>query len=238
MQKIIDFLSELQVNNNREWFNAHKSQYLEAKALFDEFTEKLIAGIREFDEQIGALTVKDCTYRIYRDVRFSEDKSPYKIHFGAFICPKGRKSGYSGYYFQIGANDKGYPGGCMLATGNYFCEPKALKILREDISLDDDNLFANALKEACERTPAETARGAKGFVLDYEGALKRVPNGFPADQPYSDWLRLKNFCLVKEPGIDYMIQPNLLERTLADFRTTMPFLHFVNRAIEYAKNEC
>ena len=74
------------------------------KSIFDSFTEQLILGIQSFDSNINNLSVKDCTYRIYRDARFSKDKTPYKTHMGAFISPNGKKSGYSGYYFHIEAS--------------------------------------------------------------------------------------------------------------------------------------
>ena len=104
MKEIIEFLSRLEKNNNREWFHEHKSDYLAAQEKFNGFTEKLIAGIAGFDESVSGLTAKECTYRIYRDTRLSPDKRPYKCHMGAFICPGGKKSGFSGYYFQIGRN--------------------------------------------------------------------------------------------------------------------------------------
>lgn len=225
MKEIRRFLCELAMNNEREWFNANKGWYLECKERFDEFTEQLIAGIREFDPHIGALTPKDCTYRIYRDTRFTNDKTPYKVHFGAYIVPGGKKSGYSGYYFQIGANEKGFPGGNMLAVGDYICEPRVLQILREDIVNDDERQFLNAIEHA------------KGFYVDFDGAYKRVPSGYPADQEYSQYLRLRQFCLMKEPGFKYMEAPRLLERVLADFSLTTPFLNFINRAIAYSKDQ-
>lgn len=223
MKEIIRFLEDLSLHNERSWFNDNKSRYLECKARFDEFAEELIAGIRLFDCSIGALAAKDCTYRIYRDTRFTKDKTPYKTHFGAFVVPQGKKSGFSGYYFQVGANEKGYPGGCMLAVGDYCCELKALKILREDIANDDEGLFLGSIGNA------------RGFCVDFEGARKKVPAGFPADQPCSDYLCLRRFCLVKEPGKEYMLAPDLLERALEDFRCAKPFLDFVNRAVAYAK---
>lgn len=100
MEEIIDFLNKLSANNNREWFNAHKEEYLHCKNLFEKFTIELIEGIRKFDESIGPLTISDCTYRIYRDTRFSLDKTPYKTHFGAFIVPEGKKSGYGATIFM------------------------------------------------------------------------------------------------------------------------------------------
>lgn len=221
----MDFLSQLAANNNREWFNAHKTLYKECQNIFLGHVADIIQGIRLFDDSIGNLPVADCTYRIYRDTRFSNDKTPYKTHFGAFIAPEGKKSGYSGYYFQVGAYDHGYPGGCMLATGNYHLEPKVLKLLREDIDLDTDGVFDSAIT------------AANPFTLDLDDRLKRVPNGYPADHPRADLLRLRNFCLSLDAGRDYFLSDNWKERLLADFERTAPFLHLINRCIDYSREQ-
>ena len=119
MKDIIQFLAALKQNNDRGWFPKHKAEYIAAQGAFNAFVEKLIAGIVSFDDSVSGVNVKDCIYRIYRDTRFSADKSPYKTHIGAFVCPGGRKSGYSGYYFQVGPEESGYPEGNMLATCIY-----------------------------------------------------------------------------------------------------------------------
>lgn len=90
MKDIITFLRELQQNNNREWFMANKPRYTALQIQFNNFVDELIGEISRFDDTVTGLTAKDCTYRIYRDVRFSADKSPYKTHMGAFICPGGK----------------------------------------------------------------------------------------------------------------------------------------------------
>lgn len=225
MEEIIEFLKKLSANNNREWFNAHKDEYLHCKSLFDSFTLELIEGIRHFDDSIGPLTVSDCTYRIYRDTRFSADKTPYKTHFGAFIVPDGKKSGYGGYYFHVGVESTYYQSTCFLAAGDYCCMPSTLKIMREDIVLDEGKELESVLKTA------------KGFVLDNEQTLKRVPSGFPSDKPYSNWLKLKNYCLLKNVDTEYILAPDLLNRVLKDFKATMPFLKLLNRTIKFAKEE-
>ena len=89
MKAIITYLRQLQANNNREWFNAHKDEFMKHQARFHELVEEVIKEISIFDPSISNLSPKDCTYRIYRDVRFSSDKSPYKCHFGAFIAKGG-----------------------------------------------------------------------------------------------------------------------------------------------------
>ena len=227
MKEIITFLQQLSANNNKTWFNAHKEEFLALQAKFHGFVEELIHEISLFDPSIAGLTPKDCTYRIYRDTRFSADKTPYKTHMGAFICPKGKKSGYSGYYFHISTGDIGYPGAHMLATGDYCHSPEALQIIREDIAYGDGD-FAHTLQQA-----------AEGFTLDTDGALKRNPKGFPVDTPYAEYIRLKNFCICKELDSHFFEfeEANLAQRVATLFKTTKPFLDYINRAIAFSKGE-
>ena len=226
MRKVLTFLRNLHDNNNREWFLAHKAEYLEAKRIFEGFALELLDEIRSFDSSIGNLGLNDITYRIYRDVRFSKNKAPYKCHMGVYICPGGKKFGYSGYYFQISASDEGgWESGHMMAAGNYFTEPKVLRVLREDILYGDGN-FREAVSKADPK-----------FKLDFSDSLKKVPNGFPKDTPDSDFFRLKSFCLVNAPTESFVTSKDLAKRVAAMFRTTMPFIRYVNRAIEYVREE-
>ena len=105
MDTILSYLRNLEANNNKSWFDAHKSEYLEARAHFNAIVEKLIEGILAFDPSVKGVGIKESTYRIHKDMRFSRDGLPYKTHFGAFICRGGKKSGYSGYYFHIGTGN-------------------------------------------------------------------------------------------------------------------------------------
>ena len=225
MQDIITFLRELQANNHREWFMANKDRYATLQARFNGFVDELIHEISRFDETVTGLTAKDCTYRIYRDVRFSADKSPYKTHMGAFICPGGKKSCYSGYYFHIGTGGEGYPAAHMLAAGDYCCDPKVLQVLREDIVGGGGDF--DAIVKAARPT----------FELDREGALKRNPKGFEQETLYTDYLRLKAFCLIHTPSDDFVCANNLPQRAANLFQSSQPFLNYINRAIEYVKDE-
>ena len=226
MKEVIAYLNDLSQHNNREWFVANKQRYTEAQARFNAIVEKVIMGIAQFDPSVANLTAKDCTYRIYRDVRFSKDKSPYKTHMGAYICPGGKKSGFSGYYFHVGIGGEGYPAAHMLAAGDYICDPKVLKILREDICYGAGD-FADILNN----------KVSPEFWLDESSALKKVPAGFPADSPYAQYLKLRVFCLCYEPDTDFMTSPDMPKRTAELFKTTYPFLQYINRAIEYTKSE-
>lgn len=224
MKEILNFLRDLERNNNREWFHENKSRYEKVLKKWHAFCEELIMVIGKFDEDIAKLTVKDCTYRIYRDTRFSKDKSPYKTHFGVFLAPGGKKSMHAGYYLHIGTgNGNGYPAAHMLASGNYCYDTKAVKILREDISYGWEEFEGTVL-----------AKAAPGFRIDMDGALKKVPKEFDASAPYADFMRLRSFCLVKDIDDDFITAPDLAERVAEMFRTTKPFNDYVNRAVDFS----
>lgn len=227
MKEILDFLRDLEKNNNREWFNSHKEQYQSVLKNWYAFCESLIAEIGCFDKDIAPLTIKECTYRIYRDTRFSKDKSPYKTHFGVFLAKGGKKSMHAGYYFHIGTgNSSEYPHVHMLASGNYCYDNKAVKILREDISGEWDTFSTSVL-----------AKVNHLFIPDTEGALKRVPKEYDKNAPYADWMRMKSFCLTAKTDDNFILQDNLAQRVAELFKTTQPFIDYINRAVDYVKEE-
>ena len=97
MKAVVEFLRQLHAHNERAWFEAHRAEWLQLQERVRSFAEGLIEGIASFDPSVEGLTAKDCTYRIYRDVRFSRDKSPYKTWQGLYVAPHGKKAGYAGY---------------------------------------------------------------------------------------------------------------------------------------------
>ena len=218
MKRIIEFLNALEENNNKPWFDANKAQYLQAKAVFEDLTQELIEKIGRFDTSVKGLTVRDCTYRIYRDVRFSKDKTPYKTHFGAYVCPGGKKSGLGGYYFHIEGARRQYLSSHLLATGA-VCLPKAsIDSIREDVY---------ALCDEFERVVGK----ARGFSLDRENAMKKCPKGFPKDSKAEEYLKLRDFCLCKPIDEKYLLSPDLVSRLCEEFARTKDFNDFINRAI-------
>lgn len=180
MKEVIDFFRRLHDDNTREWFDAHRAEWTRVKGRFADFTGQLIEGISSFDPTVRGLRPQDCTYRIARDTRFSNDKSPYKTHIGAYIAPKGKKSGFAGYYFHIEPCADSLVGCNLLSAGLYCPEPTVLRSVREEI-LDNGAEIEAAVGKA------------RGFRL-YEGnKLKRIPTGFPADSEYAEMLKLKDF---------------------------------------------
>ena len=227
MKEILNFLRDLENNNNREWFNSNKDQYQKVLKKWNTFCESLITEIGRFDEDIAPLTIKDCTYRIYRDTRFSKDKSPYKTHFGVFLAKGGKKSMHAGYYFHIGTgNSSEYPHAHMLASGNYCYDNMAVKILREDIS-DEWQTFSTSILGQVNRL----------FIPDMEGALKRVPREYDPNAPYADWMRMKSYCLTAKTDDKFLLEDDLTKRVAELFKTTKPFIDYINRAVDYVKEE-
>ena len=219
MKEVIQFLQELSENNEKAWFEANKPRYRAAKERIDALAVELVDVIRQFDDTIGPLKPADCTWRIYRDTRFSADKRPYKTQMGVYVARGGKKSGFSGYYFQVGARESGH----MLAAGNYFCDPPVRKILWEDILYGGGD-FRRILDGLDPR-----------MTLDLSDTYVRTPAGFPADGPDAPYFKLKNFCLVWAPDMKFVTAPKLVDRLAAVFQTTKPFLDYINRAIEYSR---
>lgn len=220
MVEIIDFLSDLEKNNNREWFTAHKEQYKAFDKQLKEFAAKLINGIAAFDPSVAGLTMADCTYRIYRDIRFSLDKSPYKTWSGVFIAPHGKKAGYAGYYIHFESS------GCFLYAGSHCPEPIALRSIREEILDNGDNMIA----------AIETSNG---FTLVTDNSLKRTPKDFPTGHKHDALLRLRDFGIEKPLDTKYLAAgcDALLQKVVEDFRSAAPLVEILNRAIDYAYQE-
>jgi len=126
-ERLLKFLNQLKDNNNRDWFNENKKEFVELKKQFEVYIDQLIPKVKQLDGFNGSLSAKDCIFRIYRDVRFSKNKDPYKTHFGAYLANDGRKSRFAGYYIHI------EPNGSFAGGGVYHPEASVLKELRYEI---------------------------------------------------------------------------------------------------------
>ena len=220
MKELLSFLSELHDNNNREWFEANKPRYREALATHQANVARLIELIASFDPAVEGVSVADSTYRIYRDTRFSKDKTPYKDFLSAFIVRGGKRSGYGGYYLHISPKGHTWGEGSFLAAGNVSPEPCVLKSLREEVE-DSAELMARNIEMS-------------GFTLDTTNTLKRTPRGFSVAAEYEYLLRQREFILSRSLTSEWFLRPDWLERTAELFKRCKPFLDQTNRAIEYA----
>lgn len=177
--KIFPFLRRLSANNNREWFHAHKPEYEEVRAEVNVLAQRLINLVAEFDPRAAALRVEDCTYRIYRDTRFSADKTPYKTHIGIFINPPFGKKGITlGYYFHL------EPGKSFFGAGTIGLPAPVLKAIRQSIYDEIDEF----------REIVESPEFRKYSIEIGFNKLKTAPKGFPKDWEYIDYLRPRDYC--------------------------------------------
>ena len=213
---VLRFLTKIAAHNDREWMAAHRAEYDEARAAFEGLTADLIRALAEVDPAVAPLSVSDCTYRFYRDTRFSPDKSPYKRHMGAYVNPRGKKSPHGGYYLHL------QPGACEIAGGAYCLEPKLLRAVRESV-VDRTDEF---------RAIVEESRFRALFPVIGLDRVKTLPKGFPRDFPWPDYIRCKDYCVGHAVSDAFFDDPAWMDRAVDEFRVMKPFLDFVNDTID------
>ena len=205
------FLDELSQNNEKSWFDQHRSDYETARRAFEQFVDGLIDELRE-SEQLQGLAAKDCVARIYRDVRFSKDKSPYKTNFGALIAPGGWRSGALGYYVGLEPH-----GRSMVAGGLYSPTPEQLDRFRQ--AIDED------------AAAFQRVTGAQEFVEvfgEVEGErLKTAPKGYDRAHPRIALLQLKQVTAIRRFSDQEVLAPGLAGQVLAACRAMKPFLAYL-----------
>lgn len=212
----LEFLKKLKRNNNKEWFHAHRTEYEAALANFTELVGDLIGGITRFDSGLRNLKPKDTLFRIFRDVRFARDKSPYKHNLGANMAPGGRKSKLAGYYIHV------EPGGkSMIAGGMYMPATPELTAVRQKIAARPEE-FRKII----------SAAGFKKRFGELQGeTLKTVPRGFDRDHPDGDLLRYKGYVVWHQISDTEILAKDLVKKALDSYRALYPLNVYLNRAI-------
>lgn len=218
LQKILSFLTELSENNSREWFDENRKKYQEAKELFEHFTELLIYEVGQFDEAVQGLSPKDCTFRIFRDVRFSNDKRPYKTNFGCYIVRGGKKSEYSGYYFHMAPDE------CFVAGGSHMPSGENLKKIRLAI-VDDPEFFKEIIHHKDFVTHFGEIQGEK---------VKTYPRGFDKHFPDLELIKHKQYFSYKPISQEILLSENLVPEIIHSFKVIKPLNDFINDVISNA----
>lgn len=209
---VYEFLLELRENNNREWFQSNKKKYDRAKKDFQLFIDLSIEQIKQIDPDISGVQAKDCVFRIFRDVRFSADKRPYKTNFGAFIAKQGRKSKFGGYYIHVEPEQSFLGGGC------YMPESKVLKAIRTEIYHHSEE-FKSIINKPEFKMHFDELYGEK---------LKTAPRGFPKDFEEISLLNYKNYAVIKPISDDLLTSdqfPFEIENTCKALRPLNQFLN-------------
>ena len=219
-QSTLKFLKSLSKNNSKPWFDAHKDEYLDAKKDFENFVSKIIKETSKFDGDIKDLQVKDCVFRINRDIRFSKNKTPYKTNMGASFDRGGKKSIYAGYYFHAQPGGKSFIGG-----GIWMPMAPELKKIRQEIDYGFDE-FKSIITN-------------KNFVSEYKELestpdikLSNLPRGYDKENPAGEFLKLKSILALKYLPDEDLTSNKLVDKTIKAFNALMPLVKFINKALE------
>ena len=220
LRDLVQFLSELEENNNRAWFVMNKPRYDILRAEFLELVTGLIRDITRFDPAVAACNPKKALFRINRDLRFAKDRPPYKTTFSAAITASGLKKPSQGggpaYYFHINAN-----GHLFTAGGEWRPPADRLREIRQRVVSDP-----NGLKKVLKHKALHETYGD----LQTEDMLARVPKGFDADAPMADYLRLKSYIVWRETSIKRLPPEKLSAKIVEDFSALSPLVKWLRTA--------
>lgn len=210
-----EFLKALALNNNREWFAENKAWYDRARADFESFVGEVIKATAVFDPEISYLEPKKCIFRIYRDTRFSKDKTPYKNHFGAVLSPEDMNKS-SGYYIHI------QPDESFISCGHYMLLPDQLKIVRTGIYEDFDNFQAIINEKRLKKIVGD---------LCQDDQLQRVPPGFDKEHPAAAYMKLKHFYVMKKLPEKELFSNQLTKHVTEVFQIMEPLNKYLNQLL-------
>lgn len=213
----LQFLKELEKNNNKPWFDANKKAYTAAKENIAELSQNVLNGLAKLEPAFGLIQPKDTMFRINRDIRFSADKSPYKTNMGISFNPQGKKAHGTGYYLHI------QPGKSFAAAGIWMPETESLANIRQEI----DYNFKDLHKILQAKTFTKYFR--KG--LSQNETLQRPPKGYEADNPAIDFIKLKSFVVSTDISDDEVTGKNFVKDLLDIFKAADPLNKFLQAAL-------
>ncbi|MFV0393606.1 MAG: DUF2461 domain-containing protein [Coprobacillaceae bacterium] len=217
MKKMINFLKELENNNNKEWFHEHKEKRLEATKEFENLVEEIMHKICEFDPAISYYNPKDLTFKLVRDTRFSNDKSPYNPVFRAHIAPKGKLPVPVGYFISLRPN-----GGTVLGGGIFADMFKDATTLIRDYITDNGEEFSKIITKP-EFTDTFKVLGTK---------LKKVPKGYDENHKQAEYLKHKSWFIESYVTDKELLNSDIfIERAIHDFKVMKPFNDYLNKAL-------
>jgi uncharacterized protein (TIGR02453 family) len=211
------FIQQLSKNNNKPWFDEHRDLYITAKEDFEQVVTTLLEGLGIAEPVFREQKAKDCVFRIFRDVRFSKDKTPYKAHFGAFFSRGGRKFPGAGYYLHIEPGGKSFIGG-----GLWNPEAPLLKSVRQEIDYNFEE-FQSIVSDK---------QFKKLFTHVNGEQLKTLPQGYTADNPAIEYLKMKGYTVGHNLADADLTSKTFTKKCLDIFSEIKPFLDFLNRPLD------
>ncbi len=214
----LQFLDDLKANNNREWFLDNKKRYETFKKDYHQLVANFLDVLKPLDLSLKSLEVKNCTFRINRDIRFSKDKSPYKDHIGIWFSTGSKGSNRSGYYIHISNTMSFIAGGC------YCPEASDLKKIRKEIAFFYEDLNAIIGEEKFQKE-------FKDFDRNENNVLKNPPRGFEKEHPAIEFLKLKSFETSQKFNINEVTSKDFVSIMAQKLIVLKPLNDFLNRAL-------
>jgi uncharacterized protein (TIGR02453 family) len=215
----LTFIEKLKENNNKPWFEENRNLFNNAKDDFEKLVKDIIVSFGNIDADIAPLQAKDCIFRQYRDIRFSQDKTPYKGHMGASFDRGGKKSGFAGYYLHIELGNKSMAGG-----GIWMPEGEQIKKIRQEIDYNWDEFYEIINQKDFKKIYGDLGQG--------EYKLSREPKGYEKDNPAIEYLKLKSLVATQTLTDKDLVSNNLLQKIVSAFTALMPLIKFINRSLE------
>jgi uncharacterized protein (TIGR02453 family) len=215
----LQFLEDLKTNNNRDWFLDSKKRYEAVKKDYHQLIADLLDALKPLDSSLEMLEVKNCTFRINRDIRFAKDKSPYKTHLGIWISSGAKNVEASGYYLHI------ENGTCFVGGGIYCPQPDQLQKIRKEINFFYDDLTAILENKTFQSTYQNLNR-------DENTTLKNPPRGYEKDNPAIEFLKLKSFTATQKFDSKLVTQKDFVAKMTEKMIALKPFNNFIDRALE------
>lgn len=214
----IQFLDDLKTNNNRDWFLENKKRYEIFKKDYQQLVAAFLNELKPLDASLEMLEVKNCTFRINRDIRFSKDKSPYKDHIGIWMSCGSKGLNRSGYYVHLART------GSFIAGGFYCPEAVDLKKIRKEIDFFHEDL-QSILSEPNFKKVFED------FDRNPSNLLKNPPRGYEKDHPAIEFLKLKSFETSSKFEIEEATKPDFVSKMAQNLILLKPLNEFINRAL-------
>jgi len=215
----LQFLDDLKRNNNREWFQENKKRYEVFKKDYHQLVSDFLDVMKPLDPSLEFLEVKNCTFRINRDIRFSKDKSPYKSHLGVWMSAGAKGANRSGYYVHI------EKGASFIAGGFYSPDSDDLKKVRKEIAF-----FYDDLQEILNNKDFKKEFGS--LDINENNSLKSMPRGYEKDHPAIEFLKLKSFTATQVYDIAEVTQKDFVSKMSKKLITLKSLNEFINRALE------
>ncbi len=214
----LQFLDDLKANNNRDWFLENKKRYEAVKKDYQQLVGDFLDAMKPLDPSLEMLEVKNCTFRINRDIRFSKDKTPYKSHLGVWLSSGAKGMNRSGYYLHL------EKGASFIAGGLYCPEAPDLKKMRKEIAYFHDDLEA-ILDEK------DFKREFKDFDRNEKDTLKNPPRGYEKEHPAIEFLKLKSFECSQRIDISEVTKKDFVATMSKKLIALKPLNDFINRAL-------